>query len=165
MNSETKIVTKMIYTQGLCHHLMTLDYTRPAWATIEWLHERAEEVMKEILCCQPIKIARSWARVADRAIERIRSLKDENIWDAPGQHDYAEEILYTISILTQMLEDASESDKAALIEDMRVAAYTLEEVLGLAKKKKSEAIYMREDEVRIAAKTFVERIYQKMNQE
>ena len=164
MNTETQIITKMIYSQAVCNNLKLYKEATVAIPTIDWMLERSEDIIKEICINTPAKTAMSWARVADRAVENIRSLKDESIFDTPDSHELAEELLFTISVLTQMLEDISLSQKAQLVEDLQVGAYTLEELLCLPAKKRNEAILMREDEIRLHAKSFLEKIYQKMGE-
>jgi len=162
MNSETQLLVKMTYTGSVCSVLMKYADTIEAFSTLDWLKSKSIEVVHQILR-EGGKKAFSWARVADRCNKHIETLKQDDWADTPIETvDMAEEIIYTLAVLTRMLEDISNVGLAKDhdINRMITAAYTIENVLGLEGKNKHE----REDEIRGMAFDFLDQLYKKMGE-
>jgi len=162
MNSETQLLVKMTYTGSVCSVLMKYADTIDAFSTLDWLKSKSIEVVQQILR-EGGKKAFSWARVADRCNKHIETLKQDDWADTPIETvDMAEEIIYTLAVLTRMLEDISHVSLAKNhdIESMITAAYTLESILGLDCKNKHE----REDEIRGIAFDFLDQLYKKIGE-
>jgi len=162
MNSQTQLLVKMNYAESVCKVLMRHTSTIDAFATLDWLKDKTAEIIKDILFMGGVN-ALSWARVAERCCDNIRTLKDDDWSDQPlATVNFPEEIIYNLAVLTRMLEDTSVSKvaKGYDMDSMITAAYKLEELLGLKGRNKD----YREDEIRESAFIFLDQLYKKMGE-
>jgi hypothetical protein len=156
MNTEAQIITKLVYIKSSCNALN--DGTNEAAPSLMWITAHCDELIQGIFNSGGRK-AHSWIRVADRCIEYVSTLKDEIEFDDDSLIPMDEGALHTASVVTHIADDLTRLKTGKRFDDLCLAAYSLETVLALPKRRQ-----IREDVIRGYAGTYLEKLYKKISE-
>ncbi len=128
MNSETRCVANLVYVKAACTKLND-NITAGVEPTLLWAEEECDRLIDRILLSTEPKKGRSWARVADRAVDHLRTLVDDLDQHEGMSVSNEEAYLHAFYTANLIVEKMRDTNKGLMFDDLCTALYTVQQAL------------------------------------